>query len=245
VLRALLNEQGIPHRLVTIREPTIGVVEMNMDGEPHRRLQSDPPPVSRHEADDLYSVASLLVMESDVVILTGSTAPGMPADFFARMIRHANQLGVPTVVDVAPEHLASVLEAGPTIIKPNINQLSAFMPLTPSPTIVDLRVITERLQQQGARTVILSLGKDGAVMAVDNRFLRAQPPNVQPLGEAGAGDSMVAALAAGLVRGYNPEELLRLGVAAGSANVLRRGMGTFRPEVALQLEQWVQVEQLT
>lgn len=243
VLRSLLDEHGVHHRLVNMRESTKTVVILNTSAQPQQVLQSPLPQVSRHEADDLFSTASVVILESQSLVLSGMLAPGMPTDFFARLVKLANKHKIPTVVDIAPELLASVLAVRPTVVKPNIHQLRALLD---RPLQEDHQVINalREVRRMGADVVVTSMGNSGALASFDNSVVRVRPPTVEALEEAGAGDSMVAGLAVGLARGYSMEETLQLATAAASASVLRRGMGSFKADIPRSLKRWVEVERV-
>lgn len=123
VLRATLDAYGIKHQLVPVAAPTVAVLKLTVDYREQQVFQLPTPRVSRHESDDLYSAASLLTMDCSVVVFSGIDVEGMPGEFFASLIRHANSHGVKSVVDLDPKLMLSVLDAHPTVIKPNVDQL--------------------------------------------------------------------------------------------------------------------------
>lgn len=244
VLRSLLNEHRVHHRLVSIQQSTKTVLVFSTDAQSRQVFQSPLPQVSRHEADDLFSIASILTLESEALVLSGTLAPGVPPDFFARLVRLANKRNVPTVVDVAPELLGSVLAAGPTVVKPNLSQLRALLGRRLDGDEREVIAAMREVKRLGASVVVTSMGDVGALASFDDSVLRIRPPLIEALEESGAGDSMVAGLAIGLAKGYRIEETLQLATAAGSASVLRRGMGSFKSAIPRRLKCWVEVERL-
>jgi 1-phosphofructokinase len=60
----------------------------------------------------------------------------------------------------------------------------------------------------------------------DPTELELAGPVFEPFDERGTGDSMFAATGAGLARGLDLLDSLRLGAAAGALNATRRGLGT-------------------
>jgi fructose-1-phosphate kinase PfkB-like protein len=71
----------------------------------------------------------------------------------------------------------------------------------------------------------VSLGALGAVAADDSGAWWACPPPINLVSSVGCGDSLLAGMAAGLLRGLPLPEALRLGVACGSADALTIGGG--------------------
>jgi 1-phosphofructokinase len=242
-LRTALDFYGIKHHLVPIAAPTVAVLKLTEDYREKRAFQLPLPRVSRHESDDLYSAASLLTFDCSVVVFSGVAAEGMPTDFFPSLIRHANNHGVSSVVDLEPELMLSVLDANPTVIKPNLEQLAKIFDLNGASTN-DLLDMAAELRRRGARNVVISLGGGGALAVADGSAWKFTPPKIEAVVERGAGDCMVATIAVGLARHEPFDEAVRLSIGAGCAKVLRHGLGTCRREVSERLVGHVKVERV-
>lgn len=244
VLKSLLDAYQIRHQLVPVAAPTVAVLRLTTDYCEKQVFQIPPMRVSRHESDDLYSAASLLIMNSKAVVFSGVDVEGMPTDFFPDLIRHANSYRVGSVVDLDPALMLSVLHAHPTVIKPNVDQLRKLFALSESLSTDELLKAATELRQRGAQNVVISLGAEGALALGDGYALRLTAPKVEAVAERGAGDCMVAALAIGLARKMPFDQVVKVGVAAGCANVLRHGMGTCRRDVTERLLSRVKVQRL-
>ncbi|MBI2953366.1 MAG: bifunctional hydroxymethylpyrimidine kinase/phosphomethylpyrimidine kinase [Chloroflexi bacterium] len=242
VLRAMLDAYQINHQLVPVAAPTNTVLKLTSEYREQQVFQLAALRVSRHESDDLYSAASLMTMDCSVVVLSGVTVEGMPDDFFPCLIRHANSHNVKTVVDLEPELMLSTLDAHPTVIKPNVDQLRSIFNLGENTPIKELVGVAKELLRRGARNVVISSGAGGAVALGDGFALQLTPPRVEASVERGAGDCMVAAVAVGLARDMPLEEAVKMGVAAGCAKVLRHGLGTCRRDVIQRLLDRVTVQ---
>jgi len=147
------------------------------------------------------------------------------------------------VVDAQPSLLQAALPAKPYLIKPNKYELEVLCG-TPLPTleaVVDEAVV---LFQEGIANVCVSMDKDGAVLVNAAGVYYAQAPPVRVVSTVGSGDSLVAGLVAGLIKGLAAEDILGLGVACGSATAGRPGTQIFsRAEVEALVKQ-VKVERL-
>ena len=75
--------------------------------------------------------------------------------------------------------------------------------------------------------VVVSLGADGAIAVDQDGAWHVRPPHVVIQSAVGSGDSMLAGITWGLVRGLTFPEAVRYGVAAGTANALTLGAGVF------------------
>lgn len=244
VLRALLDAYQIDHRLVQMQgETAVALMLTHGHAEQHALLLA-PPAVSRHEADDLYSAASLLIMECPVVILTTDLLEGMPPDFFVRLTRLANRYRVRTLVDLPLPLLTEVVAAEPMLVKPSLDQVRQSRGLDAEASTPELLEVADGLRQGGAGAVVLSQGKDGAIMVTGEGAWRLVPPAVEAVVERGAGDCMTGAMAVGLCRGEPLLEAARLGAAAGCAKVMRHGLGTCKRVVTERLLSRIEVQRL-
>jgi 6-phosphofructokinase 2 len=83
----------------------------------------------------------------------------------------------------------------------------------------------KELLQRGPDIVVLSLGKDGAVLGstATSEIWRAKPPAVRTDSAVGSGDSLVAGFLAGWFRTRRVLEAFRLGVACGTASAMTPG----------------------
>lgn len=75
----------------------------------------------------------------------------------------------------------------------------------------------------GPRSVVVTVGKDGAVFSDGDSTKHLPAPGVDVVDTTGAGDAFVGALAAGLARGDSLESAVAYAVRAGAAAVTREG----------------------
>ncbi|MFD5085740.1 1-phosphofructokinase family hexose kinase [Kitasatospora sp. NPDC058201] len=148
-----------------------------------------------------------------VVVLSGSTPPGVPADAYAQLIRTASAAGAHTVLDTSGPALLQALAARPDVIKPNTEEITA------ATGCEDLPRAAAALRTLGARTVVASAGADGLHAVTPEGTWRAAPPEQLSGNPTGAGDACVAAIAAGLEAGSAWPDILRTAVALSAAAV--------------------------
>jgi tagatose 6-phosphate kinase len=155
------------------------------------------------------------------VVLSGSLPPGVPADAYATLTRLAAAADVPVVLDSHGEALRLGAAAGPAVVKPNLAELEALAgrPLT-TPDGADRRAVAQaarELRAAGPGAVVVTLGADGLHADTGEGSWRAVPPGAVAGNATGAGDSVAAGLAHGLVLGRPWDERLRHAVALGTA----------------------------
>src|SRR5262249_11843487 len=90
---------------------------------------------------------------------------------------------------------------------------------------------------------IMTFGGEGALAVLPGKAYRIPPLKIEVVSAAGAGDAVLAGVAASIERRQPIEEGLRLGIAAaaavclmpGTADCRREDVERFLPQVALEL----------
>lgn len=191
------------------------------------------PTVSAGDLAKLYRFLQKL-QPGDVAVLSGHLPPGAPADVYARIGRIVREQKAEFVLDAAAAPLLCALPEKPWFIKPNHEELAEILqcPIeNPAQALAGAR----RLQQSGARHVLVSLGSGGAVLlcADGSSYGGANPPG-QVKNTVGAGDAMTAAFLTALLQKKSPAACLALGIAAGSATAFSDELAK-RAEIAALL----------
>jgi 1-phosphofructokinase len=104
------------------------------------------------------------------------------------------------------------------LIKPNAQELEQTLGVRLK-DVDSLKSACRELINRGARMVLLSLGEEGAVITDGDTYYHCKSINVAVNSTVGAGDAMVAAVATRIRKGSPLPELLRAGVAAGTARI--------------------------
>ena len=130
------------------------------------------------------------------------------------------------VVDATKNLLLNVLKYNPFLIKPNNHELEEMFNVKLN-SIEDISRYAKKLQDMGARNVLISMGKDGALLLTENNevFLSNTPKGTVK-NSVGAGDSMVAGFIAGYLNTNKYEDALKLGAACGSATAFSNDLAT-------------------
>ncbi|MBA8736847.1 1-phosphofructokinase [Chromobacterium violaceum] len=162
----------------------------------------------------------------DLAVLAGSLPPGLPRDALARLCAQLKRQGAWVLVDSSGSPLAAALanppEALPDCVKPNREELAQWAG-RPLPGLDDVVRCARGLQRMGVGRVVVSLGEQGALLVDADAALLASLPPQRPLSTVGAGDALVAGLAAARRQGLNAADSLRLAVAFAAAKLQRVG----------------------
>ena len=165
--------------------------------------------------------------KEDILVLAGSIPSSMPATIYSDILeRLAGENAPMVVVDATKDLLLNVLPYHPFLIKPNHHELGELFGVTIT-TREEAVPYAKKLQEQGARNVLVSMGGLGAVL-VDEAggvFLSEAPEGVV-VNSVGAGDSMVAGFLAGWLEKKSYEYAFHLGLAAGSASAFSENLAT-------------------
>ncbi len=157
------------------------------------------------------------VATGDLVVLAGSLCPDAPASTYRDWAERLAAKGARIYLDAGEEALRFGIEAHPALIKPNAFELSRLL----DRELADLDAIVDgakELAATGVGRVVVTLGGDGAVLVDDEDVIFASAPHIEVGSPAGAGDSVVAALAYADVQGLPADEALALAMACGAAN---------------------------
>jgi tagatose 6-phosphate kinase len=206
-----LDAAGLPYDLMPCAGETRRTVTTVADGE--ATLLREPGPVITPRE---WAALEASVPDADVVVISGSLPPGVDGEALARLAARLDARGVPVIVDTSGEALR---QAAPYAwaVKPNAEELAAVSG-TDDP-VAGARTLR-------ARAVVVSLGADGLLAVTGDEVHRVAPPQVVTGNPTGAGDAVVAALAAGAAAGAG-----RTGVGARAAGTGVTGTGAAGADV--------------
>jgi 1-phosphofructokinase len=168
------------------------------------------------EFDHIVATVLSCVSTADWVVLCGSLPPGVSPGAYAELTRACAQMGVLVAVDTSGPALPLALAAGPDLVKPNREELAEAVG-RPCPSLGDVVHAARQMRERGGRTVLVSLGADGAVLVDESGIHLARSPAVaEPRSTVGAGDALLAGF---LSRPDGGAKALREAVAWGYAAV--------------------------
>lgn len=214
-MEQMLREYGCDTDFIPLDE---GMTRINVKvkAEDEFEINGQGPAIPDDKIMRLFEKTDALTAE-DVLVLSGSIPGTLPDDIYERIMQRLDGKGVRIAVDATQDLLLRVLKYHPFLIKPNNHELGEMFQVTLTD---DAQIITyaKKLQQMGARNVLVSMAKDGAILVDETqRVYKLLPPKGDVVNSVGAGDSMVAGFLAGYLTSGSYEQALRLGTAAGSA----------------------------
>lgn len=164
------------------------------------------------------------LQSEDIVVLSGSAPKNADDTIYARILSKIAKSGALTVVDSTKKKLLNSLEYKPFLIKPNINELTETFD-TKISTLHDIEKYAIKLQNLGARNVLVSMCDKGSVLfSEDKQVILQSAPKGEAINTAGAGDSMVAGFMAGYLKSKDYKFALKLATACASATAFSQGL---------------------
>ncbi len=164
--------------------------------------------------------------QGDTLVLAGSIPSCMSDSIYRDIMSELKDKGINFVVDATKDLLLNVLEFHPFLIKPNNHELGEIfgVELTTRESVVPY---AKKLQEMGARNVLVSMAGEGAVLLDEEQNVYALPaPKGTLVNAVGAGDSMVAGFIAGWTETQDSYHAFKMGVSAGSASAFSEILAT-------------------
>lgn len=166
------------------------------------------------------------LQSGDVLVLAGSIPSGMPTTLYQDIMQRLSEKNILIAVDATGDLLCHVLPYHPFLIKPNHHELGEIFGVTIE-TEEQIRTYAKRLQEQGARNILVSMGGKGAALLTENdEFYRLPAPKGTLVNSVGAGDSMVAGFLTGWLEKQDYKHAFRFSVATGSASAFQDGLAS-------------------
>jgi 6-phosphofructokinase 2 len=177
------------------------------------------------EADEWLDALQYISEQDDIayIVASGSLPPGVPADVFGQLAVIAKQKKARLIVDTSGDALNYAVQKGVYLVKPNLGELAGLYgkeKLNSEEIVTAARNI---IAKGGCEIMVISMGGEGAMLVTANEQFQVSPPKLEIHSTVGAGDSMVAGIIAALSNEWPLSDVLRYGVAAGSAATLNAG----------------------
>ncbi len=223
-LAALLADEQVPVETVETRDWTRQNLHVHVaaSGEQYRFVM----PGAALTDDEFRRLEEkvLTIEPGSLLVVSGSLPPGISVENLMQLVKNAQQQGLRCIIDSSGDALAAALDVGNIeLVKPNQKELSALVQRDLSQPD-DVRLAAQSLIQSGkVRRVVVSLGPQGALGVDASGSVQVVPPPMKSQSTVGAGDSMVGAMTLRLAENASLEDMVRFGVAAGSAATINQG----------------------
>lgn len=198
-------------------------VKLKSDGE--TEINGAGPDISEKDLKSLYEKINKLG-KGDFLILSGSIPKSVPDDIYERIMKSLLDKEVEFIVDATKDLLLKVLKYRPFLIKPNHHELAEMFNVELK-NDEDIIAYGKKLQEMGAKNVLISMAGDGAILLPENgEPIKREVPKGTLKNSVGAGDSMVAGFLCGYLKNKDLGEAFKMGIATGSASAFSEELAT-------------------
>jgi 1-phosphofructokinase family hexose kinase len=181
--------------------------------------------------DKVAEICERICDTDTVLTLTGRVPDGISLASVCAFVKQIKQKGTRVVVDSRSFALGDLIECGPFLIKPNSEEICTYMKREVK-NADDALIAARELCECGIENVMISLGKDGAVLVNSDGAWHVNAPDAEVVSTIGAGDSAIAGFLFALSRGEDWLTCLKYSVAFGSAACMTSGT---RPPIAADI----------
>ncbi len=242
-----LDSEGVPHDPVRVEDdaPTRTCATLLEEDDPVTELVEEAPPVSENDVTALEGVIEERLSEARALCLIGSFPPGVPDDFYARLVARAAEADIPALVDAQKSLLLNSLAERPFLVKPNLDEATAALSLSSGSDEQAGLDAVAALVERRARWALVTRGADGALLGDESggRW-RIEPPRIRAVNPIGSGDTLAGGLLHALIGGASVPEAAAFGSACAAANALTPTSGVFEASEAQRLLPEVRLVQL-
>ncbi len=215
-IRAELTEQGVDSEFTQVSHG-FSRINVKLKGDVETEINGQGPKITESDLAHLFEKLETLG-DSDILVLSGSIPSSVPATLYRDIMKRFGNRKTKIIVDATRDLLKNVLDCRPFLIKPNAVELGELFGAEIK-TRDDAVLYAKKLQQAGARNVLVSMAADGAVFAAETgEIYKSGAPAGKKVNSVGAGDSMVAGFLAGYLKTGSYAEAFKTGLCAGSAS---------------------------
>lgn len=220
----LLDVKGVKSDFIRVEEGN-SRINFKLRSDEETEINGQGPKITEGNIKELYDQLDKL-QKGDILVLAGSIPDTLPQSMYMDIMKHLEGRGIDIAVDATRKLLMNVLPYGPFLIKPNNHELGEIFGVEFKDKD-EIITYAKKLQEMGARNVLVSMAGDGAVLVSENgEEYKAESPKGKLVNSVGAGDSMVAGFISGYLETGSYKEALRKGLCTGSASAFSEELAT-------------------
>lgn len=215
-IKRLIEKEGICDKMIWVNEG-YSRINVKLKSKQESELNGIGPKIDLEAIEKLYLELDKLNSD-DILVLAGSIPNCLPLTMYSDIMSYLKDKNIKIVVDATKDLLKNVLKYQPFLIKPNNYELGELFNVKLENN-EDIIFYAKKLQSMGARNVLVSMSKNGAILVCENNevyYLMA--PKGKLVNSVGAGDSMVAGFLYGYLKYHDYKQAFKYGVSAGSAS---------------------------
>ena len=170
-------------------------INVKIKAEQETEINGQGPAISMEKVEKLFEKLDRLE-KGDCLVLAGTIPASLPSDIDEQIMDRLKDKEIRIVVDATKDLLLNVLKYHPFLIKPNNHELGEMFGVVLK-TDEEIVEYAKKLQERGARNVLISMAGDGAILLTETKEVyKMGVPKGTVVNSVGAGDSMVAGFVA-------------------------------------------------
>jgi 1-phosphofructokinase len=224
-IKRLLRVGGVEGNFIQV-ERGMSRINMKIRSDEETAINGQGPEITQEDIGTLFSRLRFLI-DGDTIVLAGHIPPSLPSDMYEQILAFLKGRKLRVIVDAEKELLTGTLKYHPWLIKPNADELGDIFGVQIH-SREEAVPYAAKLQDMGARNVLVSLGGEGAVLLTEQgEIFSSDALKGKVVNTVGAGDSMIAGFLAGYLDSDGDFEMaFKEGLCAGAAKAFNLTMTT-------------------
>ncbi|HBI94379.1 MAG TPA: 1-phosphofructokinase [Terrisporobacter glycolicus] len=225
----LLEKDNIKNKFTHVKSETRSCINILDENNVSTEFLEKGESISDEEINAFLDDFDKIIEDSNVITISGSAPQGVPTDIYTTLINMIKDKNKKVILDASGDLLKEGIKALPTMIKPNSEEMENLLNVSINN---EEEVIKNaiKLHESGIELVVVSLGSDGALLVCKEGVYHGKPPKIKVVNTVGCGDSMVAAFAVAMERGYSNIDSLKYAISISAANAMTFSTGSFNSE---------------
>ncbi|MCI9136374.1 MAG: 1-phosphofructokinase [Lachnospiraceae bacterium] len=200
-------------------------INVKIKSEEETEINAIGPVIDQEAVSQLMEQLNSL-QNGDILILAGSIPSSLSDSLYSDIMKMLSDRNIMIAVDATKDLLLNVLPYRPFLVKPNNHELGEIFGVTLE-SREDVVPYAKKLQEQGARNVLISMAGEGAVLVPETgSVMMSRAPKGIVKNSVGAGDSMVAGFIAGWCEKQDYAHAFKMGISSGSASAFSELLAT-------------------
>ncbi len=231
LVEELLENDNIKNQFTHVNSETRSCINILDENNISTEFLEKGSSVNENEIDKFIEDFNKIIDNSNIITISGSVPQGVPTDIYATLIKMIKAKNKKVILDASGDLLKEGIKALPTMIKPNSEEMENLLGISINNREEVIKSAI-KLYESGIELVVVSLGGDGALLVCEEGVYHGKPPKIKVVNTVGCGDSMVAAFAVAMERGYSNTDSLKYAVSISAANAMTFSTGNFNSKDA-------------
>jgi 6-phosphofructokinase 2 len=234
LLKSLVKKEGVVFKTIESKAWTReNFIAVDTTSNAQYRFGMPSPELTLEEFEEILE--KVKDQNPEILVVSGSLPENLSCIIFKRIAEVFVEKKPKIVVDTSGDALKHALEHGAYLVKPNHKELAKLLGLEKiEPNQVE-SAVKALIEKYNCEIVVVSMGSEGAMLFDKDNAHFVAAPKVEKKSTVGAGDSMVGGMVWALSQSLPLEDVLKWGVACGSAATMNEGTQLFKKDTAKSL----------